>query len=377
MLGIELWLGYPYGTDNPHRKLAPCALTQAPCGTGKSPSVQLVQSVTPSQKGISMSSAASLGRALSNGLRRLVGTPAGQPTAYRMIDAQLKRRIVLSPSLTRLVFASPDIALARTLAPDQRIKLFFPGADGTPSNLPRQGDWQAVRRQMSKGQCPPMRTYTIRDLRREPCELDVDFVLHGVNGPASAWATEAQVGDSVQMLVPNLEFADDPGGYEWQPPADARQILLIGDETALPALAGILEELADHPEAMAVQAFIEVPGEADCLSLRTGPNTRLNWLPRDLLQCAHGEAMLHAARELADLGPRASGTQRAAKLPEVDIEQQILWERASPSHSHFYAWVAGESAAVMSIRRHLITERGLDRRELTLMGYWRQGRSLN
>jgi NADPH-dependent ferric siderophore reductase len=62
-----------------------------------------------------------------------------------------------------------------------------------------------------------MRTYTIRALRREACEVDVDFVLHGVNGPASAWATTARMGDRLQMVAPNLAYAGDPGGYEWKP----------------------------------------------------------------------------------------------------------------------------------------------------------------
>ena len=139
-----------------------------------------------------MSSATSLASSLANGLRKLVGAGAQQPRSYRLINVELKQRIDLSPSMTRLVFGGEDIAQARTLAPDQRIKLLFPGADGTPAQLPVDGDWQAARRQLPAEQQPPMRTYTIRALRMQPAEMDVDFVLHGVNGPASAWATHAQ-----------------------------------------------------------------------------------------------------------------------------------------------------------------------------------------
>ncbi|MGV8584389.1 siderophore-interacting protein, partial [Pseudomonas aeruginosa] len=89
---------------------------------------------------------------------------------------------------------------------------------------------------------PPMRTYTIRALRAEQEEVDVEFVLHGENGPASAWATHARIGDRLQLAAPNRQYGDDPGGYEWKPPAGVRHILLIADETALPAVAGILEE---------------------------------------------------------------------------------------------------------------------------------------
>lgn len=324
-----------------------------------------------------MSSAHSLTDILAKGLRKLVGIDRPKPTGYRMIDVELKQRIALSPSLTRLVFGGADIDQTYTLAPDQRIKLFFPAADGTLPDLRQQADWYKARGQIAPERRPPMRTYTIRALRPETAELDVDFVLHGISGPASAWATQAQIGDHLQMLVPNRDFDGDPGGYEWKPPAGIRNILLIGDETALPAIAGILEELAQTPNTPNVQAFIEVPHETDCLPLRCSPQTRLNWLPRDVINSAHGEAMIHAARELASLPASNGAKQSTALLAEIDIEQQILWEQAHPADNDFYAWVAGESAAVMAIRRHLIKERGLDRRALTLMGYWRLGRAAN
>lgn len=322
-----------------------------------------------------MSSESSLSSTLANGLRKLVGAGGAKAPAYRMIDVTLKARLDLSPSLARLVFTGAEVAHTRLLGPDQRIKLFFPSADGRLPALPKNGAWQAARRSLNDSQRPPMRTYTLRALRPELLELDVDFVLHGVTGPASAWATNAKPGDRLQMLVPNLDYAADPGGYEWQPPADIRQILLIGDETALPAIAGILEQLADQREEVQVQAFIEVPYETDCIELPCHPSTELNWLPREILRSAHGEAMVHAARELARL-PAAKGTgARVKPLENIDVEQQILWERARPADNNFYAWVAGESGAVMAIRRHLIKERGLDRQALTLMGYWREGRT--
>lgn len=160
-----------------------------------------------------MSSSTSLASALGNGLRKLVGKPA-RPSGYRVFDVQLKAIIRLSPSLSRFVFSGDDVAQMHTLAADQRIKIFFPGANGQPPQLPKQGSWQEARRGLDAHSSPPMRTYTIRALRREALEVDVDFVLHGVNGPASAWATRACIGDCLQMVAPNLAFAGDPGGYE-------------------------------------------------------------------------------------------------------------------------------------------------------------------
>ncbi|MCU7647623.1 siderophore-interacting protein [Pseudomonas piscis] len=320
-----------------------------------------------------MSSATSLASSLANGLRKLVGAGVQSPRSYRVINVELKQRIDLSPSLARLVFSGEDIAQARTLAPDQRIKLLFPAADGSLPQLPVEGDWHAARRKLPSAQQPPMRTYTIRALRLQPAELDVDFVLHGVNGPASSWATCAQPGDRLQMVVPNKAFSGDPGGYEWQPPAGIRKVLLMGDETALPAIAGILDELKEYPDYPDVQVFIEVPYESDCIDLHCHPLTRLSWLPRDMLDARHGEPLIHAARELAELPPASAG-RRPVKTGRDDEERP--WETAAPADNQFYAWVAGESATVMNIRRHLINERGQERRNLTLMGYWRMGTSL-
>lgn len=71
--------------------------------------------------------------------------------------------------------------------------------------------------------------------------------------------------------------------------------------------------------------------------------------------------------------PQMAGAARQA-LAEVDIEAQLPWDRATGAAGGFYGWVAGESAAVMAIRKFLIQDRGLDRSALNLMGYWRLGR---
>lgn len=316
-----------------------------------------------------MSSMSTLASSVARNLRKIIKADSG-PRPYQLFDIRLQRRERLSPSLCRLVFADDDVRQMRTLAADQRVKLLFPDAQGREAALPKDGDWQAARRQAQH----PMRTYTIRALRADAGELDIDFVLHGDSGPASAWAEQAQPGARLQIVAPSRHAEGDPGGYEWQPPQGLQQLLLIGDETALPAIAGILESLAELAAPPATQVFIEVPEAGDCIDLRHAPGTELHWLARSELACAHGEAMRHAAFELARLPPP---TQTAnAPLKALDIDKEILWELAAPASNAFYAWVAGESAAVMAIRKHWINERHLDRRSLTLMGYWRHGRSL-
>ncbi|HEK2792970.1 TPA: siderophore-interacting protein [Pseudomonas aeruginosa] len=295
--------------------------------------------------------------------------------AYRLFNVELKRREQLSPALTRFVFGGPEVAEMKTLAADQRIKIFFPDASGQPPSLPGGSEWYQAYRSVEPARRPPMRTYTIRALRAEQEEVDVEFVLHGENGPASAWATHARIGDRLQLAAPNRQYGDDPGGYEWKPPAGVRHILLIADETALPAVAGILEELAGEAEPPVVEAFLEVPGEADILDLPAIPGARLHWLPRHQagIHSRNGERMIEAARQ-ARLPEREVAGGAAQVLEDIDIDEEILWELASPESGSFYAWVAGESAAVMAIRRYLVQERGIDKRHLTLMGYWRLGK---
>lgn len=295
--------------------------------------------------------------------------------AYRLFNVELKRREQLSPALTRFVFGGPEVAEMKTLAADQRIKIFFPDASGQPPSLPGGSEWYQAYRSVEPARRPPMRTYTIRALRAEQEEVDVEFVLHGENGPASAWATHARIGDRLQLAAPNRQYGDDPGGYEWKPPAGVRHILLIADETALPAVAGILEELAGEAEPPVVEAFLEVPGEADLLDLPAIPGARLHWLPRHQagIHSRNGERMIEAARQ-ARLPEREVAGGAAQELEDIDIDEEILWELASPESGSFYAWVAGESAAVMAIRRYLVQERGIDKRHLTLMGYWRLGK---
>lgn len=304
-----------------------------------------------------------------------VRAPAATP--YRLFDVTLARKRALSPSLARITFAGPAIRAMKTVAPDQRIKIFFPGDSGRPSALPDRPDWFQIYKAQNAAERAPMRTYTIRHLRADAGELDVDFVLHGPAGPASRWALTAAPGAPVQIAAPNRAYDGDPHGYEWKPPAVLDHVLLIADETALPAAAGILEDLATRTQRPKAQVFLEVPMAADCVPLPRWPGLNITWLPRDRRTPAPHEGALMveaAARALLPVGPAdAPGEALAA----IDIDREILWELARPSAGGFYGWVAGESEAVMAIRRLLIRDKGVDRRALNLMGYWRRGRALD
>lgn len=293
--------------------------------------------------------------------------------SYRLFDVALKQRISLSPSLSRMVFAGADVAQMKSDGPDQRIKVFFPLPGQRVPEVPQGDDWYPRYRALPEAVRAPMRTYTIRALRAGQAEVDVDFVLHGETGPASRWALHAEVGDRVLLLAPDARIQASSEGYEWKPPLDTRRVLLVGDDTALPALAGILESLAQWPQPPQVQAFIEVEHEADVLPLIAPLRAQLFWLVRN--GAAHGEKLQRALN--ARFQGIAGAPPAKQTLVDIDMDSEILWEQAASSSAPLYAWVAGEAGAVMAIRRHLVRDCGLDKGAITFMGYWRRGRVLD
>ena len=171
------------------------------------------------------------------------------------------------------------------------------------------------------------------------------------------------------------------GGIEFAPPAGA-ELLLAGDETAVPAVLATLAQL--EPTARGA-AFLEVPLAADVQSAVHPEGVRVTWLPR--VGAAHG-APLHAA-VLEHLG--AGSAPVVPDVPEGEVDPE-LWE--TPTHSSsgeelesvvhtvgddladVYAWIAGESRVVTGLRRALVRDLGLDRRRVAFMGYWCEGRPM-
>ncbi|WP_129141767.1 siderophore-interacting protein [Modicisalibacter coralii] len=308
--------------------------------------------------------------------------------SYRIFDITLSRRTPVSPSLVRFTFTGPEVGRMATHAPDQRIKLFFPteGPDSEDGGLDalfeiakrHEHDWYGAYRALPDARRPPMRTYTIRELRPASAEVDVEFVLHGDNGPASRWAMQARPGDRLAMTAPAAGNDAAAVGFEWKPPQSVRRVLIVADETALPAAAGILEALAARADRPRVDALVEVPKGSDEQAL--APVARVRWLPRDADPgCAHGERLLGAvreldlAREIATLGGQPAGTDG----DEETRGEGLFWEAATVDDSApFYAWIAAETKVARSVRRYLVNECGLPKRYITSMGYWCKGKVL-
>jgi NADPH-dependent ferric siderophore reductase len=292
---------------------------------------------------------------------------------YKLFDVTLQRKTQLSPHMMRITLAHPSVNDMATWAPDQRVKLFFPAADGSPARLAQGEGWYARFKAMIADRRPAMRTYTIRHLRAEQGEVDIDFVLHGETGPASRWALRAQPGDSMQILAPDRRFsANDAGGFEWKPPQILNQVLLVADGTALPAAMGILDVLAAKAAPPQTQAFFEVDSAQDMLPVPDWPGLTVQWLIRE--KTTAGTLMVEAVQKAVP-PINTPNVGQAVELAEVDIDKEILWEIAETAAEGFYGWIAGESAAVMSLRRYLIKDCGIPRESLNLMGYWRYNKA--
>ncbi|MFI6564705.1 siderophore-interacting protein [Streptomyces sp. NPDC050534] len=263
---------------------------------------------------------------------------------FRFFSLQVVRTRRLGPSLVRVTFGGEDLHAFRSDGRDQSLSLFLPHPGQREPAVPYElgdGWWQAWR-ELPDGVRAVMRSYTLRSLRRDPDEIDIDFVLHTPCGPASGWAARAGAGDRVVLLGPAVA---DNRAIRFRPPADTDLTLIWGDETAVPAVSAILESL---PAGAPARVWLEVRDAGDIQDLATEADAEITWLVQD------------ADAGGAEGSPMALDALRTAQLPPAERP---------------YAWIAGESGCVRQLRRHLVGERGIDRRRVTFVGYWRQGLS--
>lgn len=283
----------------------------------------------------------------------------------------------LSPTFVRVELGGPGLAEFGVDGElyDQRIKLVFPS---TPGALPpcdaADEAWFATWSDIPVEQRGHMRTYSVREVRGsgEHTRVVVDFVLHlanGASGPGSSWAAHALPGDRLLLVGPRRGAPF--GGIEFAP-GEARRLLLVGDETAVPAVCSILTGL---DAAARGTVFLEVPSGGDVLDVPCPAGVRVVWQVRN--GADHGARQIAAVR--AHLGLRPDGG-----VADVRVDPD-LWETPSYSSSGeevpadppvtrgLYAWIAGESKVVTVLRRCLVTELGMDRSQVAFMGYWRRG----
>ncbi|MBG6238114.1 NADPH-dependent ferric siderophore reductase [Mycetocola sp. CAN_C7] len=300
--------------------------------------------------------------------------------AYRPFTASVARLERLSPHFVRVTFTGDDLGGFGADRLDQRLKIVFPlehtGMSDFGATDPAtitEGSWYSRWRALPDDARNPFRTYTVRAVRQQEREVDVDMVSHGDGGPASRWLNRAQPGDEVVLVGPDARSIHSAIGIDWHP-GDARRVLLVGDETAAPAICSVLESL---PTGRTAHAFIEIPTGDDVLPVDVPPGSRITWLPRG--NAPIGTALGPAVRTWVTHNRplyRAAISSTAQRLDDVDVDRELIWDSPeAQSTGDFYAWLAGEAGVIKSLRRFLVSETGIDRKRIAFMGYWRAGKA--
>ena len=260
-----------------------------------------------------------------------MSAPGAPRRKRRPRTAEVVRTERLTPHMLRVVLGGDGLAgFGADEFTDHYVKLIFP-PPGAPYGLPVDPD--AVEAEHPRELWPVTRTYTVRNWDAQRGELAVDVVHHGDEGVAPPWAAVAQPGDRISLFGPGGAYA---------PAADADWHLLVGDESALPAILATLEALPAGASAVAV---VEVADAGEEQPVVTAADVELTWVHRDSARGEPGAAVLEAVR---------SATVRGGDV---------------------HAFVHGEADLVRAVRRHLRVECEVPLERLSVSGYWRRGRT--
>ncbi|BDB27113.1 siderophore-interacting protein [Cupriavidus sp. P-10] len=246
------------------------------------------------------------------------------PLKMRLL--QVVRTTQVTPQLLRVTLGGAELEDFVSASFDDHVKVFFPVDGADKPVLPQVGP-DGIS--FPEGQPrPAARDYTPRRYDAAAKELDIEFVLHG-DGPASTWAAQARPGQYLGVGGPRGSFVV-PTGFDWH--------LLIGDDTALPAVGRRLEELGAASRAIVV---MEVGDATAQIALPSRANVEVHWLHR-------GDA---------PEGSLLEGALRQVTLPQGEG----------------YVWAAGEAAAMKAVRQYLVGERGIDKKRIRASAYWKRG----
>ncbi|WP_151775379.1 siderophore-interacting protein [Streptomyces abyssomicinicus] len=271
-------------------------------------------------------------------------TTRTEPATGELLTLHVLRRARISPNFARVTLGGGDIARFVPMGYDQWFRLVLPVAGGTLEAAPKKLDTLSYLRflTVSSATRPVIRNYSVRAFRPDGPggpELDVDVVLHGspedgTAGPASTWARTCEEGDPVGLLDEGTTF---------RLPEGVRRILLVADETGLPALVNTLASL---PGDVVGHALVEIPDEADRQELGGPAGVEVTWLPRG--------GVGGDGRGAGAVGALARQAACALPLPEEPA----------------YCWAVGEQALATGVRRHWVAG-GLPKTHVTFCGYWR------
>jgi NADPH-dependent ferric siderophore reductase len=223
------------------------------------------------------------------------------------MTARVEETHRLAAHMVRVVLGGDDLAdYPQPEFTDAYMKMTFPGPDG-----------------------PVARRYSVRHWDPAARLITVDFVVHGDEGVAGPWAAQASAGDEVGVSTPGGAYRPDP---------EAAWHLMVGDESALPAIAASVEAV---PAGAPAVVRLVCDGPEDEVELQSPGALDIVWWHR-----------------------------RTADDPEALLPDAIrdLTFLRGPVHG----FVHGEAGEVREVRRHLLGERGIERRLLSASGYWRR-----
>lgn len=246
-----------------------------------------------------------------------------RPRTLRTATVTASERI--SPQLVRLSLDCPELAGSELPFTDHYVKFLFPPA-GADYSWPF--DPEAIRAATPE-QAPVTRTYTLRRHDATTGAIEVDFVIHGDEGLAGPWAARATVGEQLAFFGP---------GGAWGPTDDYDHFVLVGDESAAPAVATAVEAL---PAGSTATVFLEIADPEATFDFPVRDGVETAWVARD--GAPYGSALAHAVR--------------SASLPEG----RVGW------------FVHGVAEMIKDLRRYLFVELGLHRSDVSISGYWRSG----
>lgn len=233
-----------------------------------------------------------------------------------------------TPSLRRVSLHTGDLsAFADSMFTDRYVKLIFPKPGVV---YPDQIDVRALRGTYRPEDLPVVRTYTALHPDIEAGTMDIDFVVHGDEGVAGPWAAGTSAGEVL--------LANGPGGA-YRPDPTAEWHLLVGDESAVPAIGAALEALPTDSVAQVVLLVESADHEPE---LRLPSHSEITFVHRD-------------------------GSDGQLE----DAVRAVHWH-----DGRVHAFVHGEAEEIMrGVRPYLLKERRLAREQLSVSGYWRRGRT--
>lgn len=227
----------------------------------------------------------------------------------------------LTPNMIRVTFGGPELQSIPKDRAGGNCKLMLPDSGQSIDEFADQ---------LANGPKPTTRTYTVRSIRENPLEMDIDFVAHGSDGPASRWAMNAKPGSFLGFAGPSAPKV---------PEFFADWYLIAADPSAIPVAAVTLEAMPRDAKGIAI---FEINDEADRQNINAPTGIDFHWL----------------------IHPDPHKPSRA----QEDFIRSIDWPQ-----SRVQTCIAGESGVIRSLRAFLHREKNLPREDTYISGYWKIG----